>query len=63
MPFVRVVKVCGLNPAEVTMYALRHSSIVRQLLAGVPRSLAAARCRDGGSFSRRTALLAGFKNE
>jgi hypothetical protein len=30
------VKATGLNPDEVTLYALRHSSIVRQLLAGVP---------------------------
>ena len=34
--FARVVTNCGLDPAEVTMYALRHSNIVRQLLAGVP---------------------------
>ena len=26
----------GLDPDEVTLYALRHSSIVRQLLANVP---------------------------
>ena len=31
--FKRVARRCGL---EATMYALRHSSIVRQLLAGVP---------------------------
>jgi integrase len=35
-PFTRAVKAAGLNPDEVTLYALRHSSIVRQLLAGVP---------------------------
>ena len=35
-PFARAVKATGLNPDEVTLYALRHSSIVRQLLAGVP---------------------------
>jgi hypothetical protein len=35
-PFARVVKRAGLDPGEVTLYALRHSSIVRQLLAGVP---------------------------
>ena len=35
-PFRRVASACGQDPAEVTMYALRHSSIVRQLLAGVP---------------------------
>ena len=35
-PFARAVKAAGLDPDEVTIYALRHSSIVRQLLAGVP---------------------------
>jgi integrase len=35
-PFARAVKATGLDPDEVTLYALRHSSIVRQLLAGVP---------------------------
>jgi integrase len=34
--FARAVKAAGLNPDEVTIYALRHSNIVRQLLAGVP---------------------------
>jgi integrase len=35
-PFARVARRTGLDPHEVTLYALRHSSIVRQLLAGVP---------------------------
>jgi len=35
-PFARIARRAGLNPSEVTLYALRHSSIVRQLLAGVP---------------------------
>jgi len=35
-PFARVATRAGLDPHEVTLYALRHSSIVRQLLAGVP---------------------------
>ena len=35
-PFKRVATAVGLNPAEVTIYALRHSSIVRQLLGNVP---------------------------
>jgi integrase len=35
-PFARVARAAGLNPDAVTIYALRHSSIVRQLLAGVP---------------------------
>jgi integrase len=34
--FKQVVRQVGLDPNEVTIYALRHSSIVRQLLAGVP---------------------------
>jgi integrase len=35
-PFRRVVKATGLDPKVVTIYALRHSSVVRQLLAGIP---------------------------
>jgi integrase len=34
--FRAVVQAAGLDPDEVTLYALRHSSIVRQLLANVP---------------------------
>ena len=34
--FAKTAKATGLDPKEVTLYALRHSSIVRQLLAGVP---------------------------
>jgi integrase len=34
--FGRVAKNADLDPAKVTIYALRHSSIVRQILAGVP---------------------------
>ena len=36
LPFTRAVMAAGLDPSIVTFYALRHSSIVRQLLAGVP---------------------------
>jgi integrase len=35
-PFRRTVKRAGLDPKAVTIYALRHSSIVRALLASVP---------------------------
>jgi integrase len=35
-PFARAAKAAGQDPERVTMYALRHSSIVRQILAGVP---------------------------
>jgi integrase len=41
-PFRRVAERAGLDPAEVTLYALRHSNIVRQLLAGVPARVVAA---------------------
>jgi site-specific recombinase XerD len=34
--FARAARVAGLDPDEATIYALRHSSIVRHLLAGVP---------------------------
>jgi integrase len=39
--FRRAVERAGLDPAEVTIYALRHSNIVRQLLAGVPARVTA----------------------
>ena len=38
----KVVKAIGLNPAEVTVYCLRHSSIVRMLLRNVPIRLVAS---------------------
>ena len=38
----KVVTAIGLNPAEVTMYCLRHSSIVRMLLRNVPIRLVAS---------------------
>jgi integrase len=41
-PFQRAAKAAGLDPKVVTIYALRHSSIVRQLLAGVPTRVVAA---------------------
>lgn len=37
-----VVKAIGLDPLEVTLYSLRHSSIVRQLLKNVPVRVTAA---------------------
>lgn len=41
-PFARAVADAGLDPSVVTLYALRHSSIVTQLLAGVPVRVVAA---------------------
>jgi integrase len=39
--FRRAVKSAGLDPSVVTIYALRHSNIVRQILAGVPARVVA----------------------
>lgn len=41
-PFRRAVTRAGQDPGEVTMYALRHSHIVRQILANVPIRVVAA---------------------
>ena len=38
----KVVTAVGLDPADVTMYALRHSSIVRMLVRNVPIRLVAS---------------------
>ena len=40
--FTEAAKVAGLDPSVVTIYALRHTSIVRQLLANVPVRVVAA---------------------
>jgi integrase len=40
--FAKIVKDAGLDPSVVTIYALRHTSIVRQLLANVPVRVVAA---------------------
>lgn len=40
--FRSLARRCELDPAEVTLYALRHSSIVRQLKKGVPIRVVAA---------------------
>ena len=40
--FRAIVAAAGLDPAEVTAYALRHCSIVRMLLAGIPARLVAS---------------------
>lgn len=41
-PFRRAVEHAELDPNVVTIYALRHSSVVRQLLGGVPTRVVAA---------------------
>jgi integrase len=42
LPFRNTVTRAGVDPKIVTLYALRHSSIVRALLAGVPTRVVAA---------------------
>ena len=42
LPFISAVKSVGLDLAAVTLYGLRHCSIVRALLAGVPTRVVAA---------------------
>ena len=41
--FQKAAAAVGLDPAEVTLYALRHSSIVRELLANVPIRIVATK--------------------
>ena len=36
LPFRVIVEKAGLDPSTVTSYSLRHSSITRQLLRGLP---------------------------
>ena len=36
LPFRKIVRQAKLDPDVVTLYALRHSSITRQLVAGIP---------------------------
>jgi integrase len=42
LPFIRAVARAGHDPTTVTLYSLRHSNIVRALLAGVPTRVVAA---------------------
>jgi integrase len=42
VPVIRTVRSAGLDPTAVTLYSLRHSSVVRALLAGVPTRVVAA---------------------
>jgi len=52
--FGRAARGAGQNPSEVTIYALRHSSIVRQLLAGVPVRIVAANHDTSVTMLERT---------
>lgn len=52
-PFGKTIATVGLDPGEVTLYALRHSAIVRALLVGVPiRVVAAGHDTSAGMIER-----------
>lgn len=53
-PFARAAKAAGLDPEVVTLYALRHSNIVRQLLANVPVRVVAANHDTSVAMIERT---------
>ena len=50
----KIVTEIGLDPAVVTVYALRHSSIVRMLLANVPIRLVASLHNTGVAMIEKT---------
>lgn len=50
----KIVTAVGLDPAEVTIYALRHSSIVRMLLQNVPIRLVASLHNTSVTMIERT---------
>jgi integrase len=54
LPFRRVAARARLDPADVTLYALRHSNIVRQLLANVPTRVVAANHDTSVAMLERT---------
>jgi site-specific recombinase XerD len=54
LPFRNTVTRAGLDPKIVTLYALRHSSIVRALLAGVPARVVAVQHDTSVGMLERT---------
>ena len=54
LPFRNTVTRAGLDPKIVTLYALRHSSIVRALLAGVPTRVVAVQHDTSVGMLERT---------
>jgi len=53
-PFQRAAENAGLDPAVVTVYALRHSHIVHQIIAGVPLRVIAATCDTSVTMIEKT---------
>jgi integrase len=54
LPVISAVSRAGLDPKTVTLYSLRHSSIVRGLLHGVPTRVVAAQHDTSVSMLERT---------
>jgi integrase len=53
-PFARIAESAGQDPAEVTIYALRHSNIVRAIKAQVPIRIVAAQHDTSVAMVERT---------
>jgi integrase len=53
-PFAKAVIQAGLDPNVVTLYSLRHSSIARMLIAGVPTRVTAAHHDTSVAMLERT---------
>jgi integrase len=53
-PFARIAESAGQDPAEVTIYALRHSNIVRAIKAQVPIRIVAAQHDTSVAMIERT---------
>jgi hypothetical protein len=64
-PFQRIATRCGLDPDEVTIYALRHTRIVRQIKANVPiRIVAVSHDTSVSTIERHySAEIADFADE
>jgi integrase len=52
--FAAAVERAGLDPEIVTIYALRHSAVVRMILAGVPLRVIAANLDTSVTMLERT---------
>jgi integrase len=52
--FARAAKAAGQDPSEATIYALRHTNIVRQLLANVPTRIVAVNHDTSVAMIERT---------
>jgi integrase len=53
-PFASAVKRAGFDPEVVTLYALRHSAVVRMILAGLPLRIIAANLDTSVTMLERT---------